>query len=452
MNRIMLAALSDELQKIAEQEDKNHSLYKGLAGAGLLAGSGAANTALAIDAMNRKGIEDPGGKLMKGLEPSMAGAHRVESSAFGPGAYVASQRNNTVVNQHLNNAVRQEHQFDDMLADMVRRPGQPKVERAPIPKNKSLIFGPKSLDPAIMSHELGHREINKSTWGKLLQNPVTTGLGMASPLIGMGAGYASGAASDDPTVKRLGIAAPLLAAAPMLAYEGLASIKGLRNLKRIGASPAQMAEARSKLLGAFGTYATHAGTGVGGALVGQAIGEHHRRAKKSAEENPQNKESLCSIIFWKFRTAQTPRRRRSVPSWKDSRAFRSRTCRSSPVERSRWRSSRMVSMATTAGGSTSTRARPCSTRHSRSSRPTFRTPWLVSRTRCSRMARSSGERETRSVCRSGCWTFSSSRRSSRPWLVRLRPLLRKLRPRVLVLLVQVRRTTKSPWVPRASRA
>jgi hypothetical protein len=129
-----------------------------------------------------------------------------------------------------------------------------------------------SKNPAILGHELGHVDINNSRVGRLVQNPLTTNLGARSAGIGPLTGGLTGAFSDNETVRKAGLLAPLLTSAPQLAYEAAASIQGLRRMRGAGAHGKELLQGIKTLAPAFGTYATQAGLGVGNAMQGQAIG------------------------------------------------------------------------------------------------------------------------------------------------------------------------------------
>lgn len=105
--------------------------------------------------------------------------------------------------------------------------------------------------PEIVAHEVGHKRIAGNRFGKLLQNPVTIIAGGVSPLAGMVAGVTAPDEISDNKV----MAGSAAMAAPMVGYEGLASVLGYKQLKRLGASPAQLARARNRLGRAWGTYA-----------------------------------------------------------------------------------------------------------------------------------------------------------------------------------------------------
>lgn len=144
-----------------------------------------------------------------------------------------------------------------------------------------------SMNPSILAHELGHADIHKNRFGKLLQNPGTITAGSVAPGVGGLTGAASGF-SDNKRVQQAGIAAPALLSLPQLAFEAGASIQGMRRMHGAGANQAQMLQGLKALAPAFGTYATRAGTGVANAyqaqgMVGGIRGMLHKKDGKKKE-------------------------------------------------------------------------------------------------------------------------------------------------------------------------
>lgn len=124
--------------------------------------------------------------------------------------------------------------------------------------------------PEIVAHEVGHSRIAKHKAGRFLQNKVTTLGGMVSPFVGMGAGLM---APDDISDNKV-MAGSAATALPMVAYEGLASGLGYRQMKRLGASPAQLARARNRLTRAWGTYAMMPAMAAGEAKTMRVLKRH----------------------------------------------------------------------------------------------------------------------------------------------------------------------------------
>lgn len=102
-------------------------------------------------------------------------------------------------------------------------------------------------DPAVLSHELGHAEFDRTTIGRVLQSPATQWLPMAGRV-----GGAVAAARGNVTI---GMAIAAASALPILAYEGEASRRGIAKLRRAGATEEEVADAKARLLKAWGTYA-----------------------------------------------------------------------------------------------------------------------------------------------------------------------------------------------------
>ena len=139
-------------------------------------------------------------------------------------------------------------------------------------------------NPAVLAHELGHADIHSNRIGRMIQNPATTMAGtVGAGSIGALGGFASGF-SDDKTVRRAGLLAPLAMNIPTLAYEAGASIQGLRKLRQGGAGFGQLANAAKMLAPAYGSYALRAAKDTAGAAGSQAIGTAiHSSLKRRAE-------------------------------------------------------------------------------------------------------------------------------------------------------------------------
>ncbi len=149
-------------------------------------------------------------------------------------------------------------------------------------RNKKVYFPVGSTHAGGLAHELGHADIAKSRLGRAVQNPATATMGSFAAPIGALSGGLSGM-SDNKTVQRLGVAAPLLAAAPQLAYEAAATIKGLSRLRRGGASGGDLLHAMKALGPGFGSYAGNAAMGVGSALMTQRAVQQARFDQEAAK-------------------------------------------------------------------------------------------------------------------------------------------------------------------------
>jgi hypothetical protein len=115
---------------------------------------------------------------------------------------------------------------------------------------KPFISVRKKEDPAIMAHELGHAEIHADPVGRVIQSWPSRAL----PAIGTTVAMIDLQKGGEATIgKALLLAITTL---PVVGYEGAASLKGLRKLEEAGATKEELAEARDKLLRAWGTYAS----------------------------------------------------------------------------------------------------------------------------------------------------------------------------------------------------
>lgn len=127
------------------------------------------------------------------------------------------------------------------------------------PRGKQQVYVRKNEDPAILAHELGHAELDREIVGSILQS---TGMRAASRL-GLGVGILAGAGGE-PTIGATIGAASLL---PVLAYEGMASSRGIARLREAGATEAEVSAAKTKLLNAWGTYASLPVAAIGDVLT-----------------------------------------------------------------------------------------------------------------------------------------------------------------------------------------
>lgn len=129
------------------------------------------------------------------------------------------------------------------------------------PRAKQWVGVRKEEDPAILAHELGHAELDRELVGSVLQSkPVR---------IGAALGSITGIAVARHGPVAIGAAISAAALLPIPIYEGMASLRGLERLRRVGATDEELADARSKLLKAWGTYALlPAGAAVDAASLG----------------------------------------------------------------------------------------------------------------------------------------------------------------------------------------
>lgn len=136
------------------------------------------------------------------------------------------------------------------------------------------------LDPHILAHELGHAEIDTSTLGKLVQNPITTAMGNSGSGVGLIGGAASGYHDEKNEQSHVGRDAALLGGMhlPQLGYEGAASLKGGRMLRELGEK--DLSSYAKRMGQAWGTYALNpvaAGVNYG---LGRALGRAAARRDK----------------------------------------------------------------------------------------------------------------------------------------------------------------------------
>lgn len=108
----------------------------------------------------------------------------------------------------------------------------------------------EKFGPHVAAHELGHAAFHGTPLGRAVHhtmNPARLGKPVS-------VGMAAFADPDSTTSK----AAPLvgaLSAAPIMVNEGAASLRALRGMRAAGFSPQQLAQGRTQLLKAYGSYA-----------------------------------------------------------------------------------------------------------------------------------------------------------------------------------------------------
>ena len=109
-------------------------------------------------------------------------------------------------------------------------------------------IGLSRKDYATLAHELGHAELDKRLWGKLVQNPIARGAFPWTPVAGALGGVLLSKG------KKLGLLLPVATVAPTLISEGAASAKGKKLLKDVGATKKELEEYKKEMGMAFGTY------------------------------------------------------------------------------------------------------------------------------------------------------------------------------------------------------
>lgn len=185
---------------------------------------------------------------------------------------VSDERDPSLFNKVLESAKAEGtkvHLLDKNVAAYVNKPLSYQGITA---KKGDVLLGGLLQKAAPLAHELGHGEIGRHRWGKLLQNRATHAAGRlgTNPLLAAGVGALT-ARSDDERVQTAGRWAPVAAAAPLLAYEALASIRGARRLRRLGATDEQISSALVSFAPAWGTYAGKALLSSAAASIGSEL-------------------------------------------------------------------------------------------------------------------------------------------------------------------------------------
>ena len=123
-------------------------------------------------------------------------------------------------------------------------------------KGHGVSFAPEKAGPHIAAHELGHQanQANNPNLVKLreLQSRHSKPWNVASAIVPMT--MATMAPSESWAAKLSPLVGGAMVA-PQLLEEGLASVRGYQAMKRLGYNPQQLAQARSSLGKAWGTYA-----------------------------------------------------------------------------------------------------------------------------------------------------------------------------------------------------
>jgi hypothetical protein len=165
------------------------------------------------------------------------------------------------------------------------------------PALKTIVL-PSDKVHTTLAHELGHHQITKSRFGRLVQNPVTMLSGQNAALASLPAGTVSGYREEqggEPFSFKKGFGKGVLVsgaiAAPMLGFEAWASKKGLRSLQQAGLGKAGINQARKSLARAWGTYGLIPVAGGAnhllGSLYGHSVGDDVRTAKAAFGEKPK---------------------------------------------------------------------------------------------------------------------------------------------------------------------
>jgi hypothetical protein len=198
------------------------------------------------------------------------------SEKIAPGASI-------VLGGEVEHAGRYPHGIYPEALEELRRKGAPKEFISQLSKN--VIISPPNVGRHILAHELGHEaaarglgrlQVPLRRLGPVVQQAVAPGVALA--------------ADPDSTAAK---AAPLLAlagTAPILGEEAYASLKGYGALKRMSASPAELAIARRQLGKAFLTYAGHAAPWVAAPYVIRKV----RQALRKRQEVPMAEQQVAA--------------------------------------------------------------------------------------------------------------------------------------------------------------
>ena len=179
------------------------------------------------------------------------------------------------------------------IKDNVYGAGPMFIQEGPAHPTPHIDVASKARLPGILGHEIGHAKIHKNRFGRMLQNPITGGMGALSqnPLISAAIGAVTGR-SDNENVQRAGRWAPAILGAPRMAYEVGASVLGMRHLRRSGASRRQMIAALKPMVAGSASYAGGTAVGLGASFAGQALSKNasaylscFRELNKMAEIN-----------------------------------------------------------------------------------------------------------------------------------------------------------------------
>ena len=126
-------------------------------------------------------------------------------------------------------------------------------------------IGLSRKDYETLAHELGHAELDKRLWGKIVQSPVARGFFPWTPVAGALGGVLLSRG------KKLGLLLPVATATPTLISEVGASAKGKKLLKDVGATKKELEKYKKEMKGAFGTYAASIPMAAIAALMGNAV-------------------------------------------------------------------------------------------------------------------------------------------------------------------------------------
>jgi len=198
-----------------------------------------------------------------------------------------------------------EEQFNRVLDTIVGTPGAPDIAFPKMSPAELLSRGPgyyspyknrisihnDALNAGVLAHEMGHHDFMKSTPKKLM--PLRLGaytFGKYSPLVGIGAGLASGY-SDDPRATMGAVAAPIVASTPLLVEEIAAWVKGLQRMRRAGLPRRAQLKNMAIAVPALTGYAAIPAAGAMGAYYTDATVRKHRLQKQLEQQMKQQQGS-----------------------------------------------------------------------------------------------------------------------------------------------------------------
>lgn len=127
-------------------------------------------------------------------------------------------------------------------------------------------IGVSRNDYESLAHELGHAELDKKLWGRMLQHPVPVNAFEWTPIAGALGGVLVSKG------KSVGLLLPALTAGPTLITEHLATRKGAKKLEEVGATKKEIEKFRKNLKDSYGTYLSIGPETAGGALAGMVVG------------------------------------------------------------------------------------------------------------------------------------------------------------------------------------
>ena len=210
------------------------------------------------------GVTLGGGQLTRRMGEATVRAGRAEGVAEGAGELLGRVRGGSPVHvSDLDSGAGPAYVSDQAAALMRKLKGPAHLQK------EQILLGRSDLAraPGVLGHEIGHARLQRGVLGRLSQSiPSRLAFGLSrGGIAGIAAGVGASGTEDTTTGALIAGGVPAAMTLPTLGSEAGASFKGLGELRRAGASPAQIAAAKKTMLRAFGTYG-------GGALRGAGIG------------------------------------------------------------------------------------------------------------------------------------------------------------------------------------